>query len=246
MRPYKEKATYYILALILINILWYLASLVLKSDAVVNPIRVYIQLVHTFNHTMIINIGASLYRVLVSVLMSTILGVFMAVLIKAKPKIGKVMNPMVYLLYPIPKTALLPVIIAIQKIGELSKITLIILITVFQVIIYTKDALDTVKPAYYNPLITLGATKTQLLHQVSIPAILPSLFSSLRISVATAFSILFFVEAMGTQRGLGYYIQDHWSKINYLDMWVGIVWISGLCLALFLLIEVIEKRMVKG
>lgn len=246
MRPYKEKAKYYIIALVLINVLWYLASLILKTDAVVNPLHVYIQLLQTFDYTMIINLGASLYRVLVSVLISTILGISIAVLIKSKPRIGKVINPMVYLLYPIPKTALLPVIIAIQKIGELSKITLIILITVFQIIIYTKDALDTVKPAYYNPLISLGATKIQLLKQVSIPAILPSLFSSLRISVATAFSILFFVEAMGTQKGLGYYIQDNWSKINYLDMWVGIVWISGLCLALFLLIEVIEKRMVKG
>ena len=58
--------------------------------------------------------------------------------------------------------------------------------------------------------------------------------------MATAVSVLFFTETFGTQYGMGYYIMDAWLRVNYLDMYAGIVVLSLMGLLLFGLIDMAE------
>ena len=61
---------------------------------------------------------------------------------------------------------------------------------------------------------------------MTFPAILTELLTSIRVTLGTALSVLFFVEAYGTKQGMGYFIQDAWSRINYIDMYSGILILS--------------------
>ena len=61
--------------------------------------------------------------------------------------------------------------------------------------------------------------------------------------MATAISVLFFTETFGTQYGIGYYIMDAWLRVNYLDMYAGIVVLSMMGLLLFILLDWAERRM---
>ena len=58
--------------------------------------------------------------------------------------------------------------------------------------------------------------------------------------MATAVSVLFFTETFGTQYGMGYYIMDAWLRVNYLEMYAGILVLSGMGLLLFGLIDLLE------
>ena len=60
--------------------------------------------------------------------------------------------------------------------------------------------------------------------------------------MATAISVLFFTETFGTQYGMGYYIMDAWLRVNYLDMYAGIVVLSLIGLCLFGIIDMVEAR----
>ena len=128
----------------------------------------------------------------------------------------------------------------IYGLGDNSKITIIVLITVFQMIVSVRDAVLNVSKENYNPLISLGASRLQLFYHVTFPAILPEVLTSIRLSIGTAFSVLFFVEAYGTNQGIGYFIQDAWSRINYIDMYSGILMLSLTGVFLFLLIDWVE------
>jgi NitT/TauT family transport system permease protein len=72
---------------------------------------------------------------------------------------------------------------------------------------------------------------------------MPYLLTSLRVSLGAAVSILFFIEGYGTRFGVGYYILDAWSRINYIDMYIGIIVISIVGFALFVLIDYIQEKL---
>jgi NitT/TauT family transport system permease protein len=137
--------------------------------------------------------------------------------------------------------ALLPVVMTTFGLKDASKIMMIVLITVFQVIVSVRDAVINVQKEDYNPLISLGASNVQLFYHVTFPAILQEILTNIRLCIGTAFSILFFSEAYGTNKGIGYFIQDSWMRINYIDMYSGIVILSGLGLILFIFIDILEN-----
>jgi NitT/TauT family transport system permease protein len=80
---------------------------------------------------------------------------------------------------------------------------------------------------------------------VIVPAVLPDLFTSLRISVGTSISVLFFAENFATRFGIGYFIVDSWLKLDYVAMFAGIVAIALMGLALFGFLDFLEKKICK-
>ena len=184
---------------------------------------------------------ASLYRLFLGLLFLFLLERIIGLLMGYFPSMNKLFNPLVYFVYPVPKTALLPVVMTIYGLGDNSKITIVVLITVFQVIVSVRDAVINVSKENYHSLISLGASSLQLFYHVTFPAILTELLTSIRVTLGTALSVLFFVEAYGTKQGIGYFIQDAWSRINYIDMYSGYLYLSLLGATLFIIIDYIRE-----
>jgi len=63
-----------------------------------------------------------------------------------------------------------------------------------------------------------------------------------RLALGTAISILFFTETFGTQYGMGFFIMDSWLRVNYLDMYAGIVVLSFIGFCLFVSIDYLERK----
>ena len=93
---------------------------------------------------------------------------------------------------------------------------------VFPVTVAARDAAKETDPALYALARSAGASRWQSFWQITLPALLPALLTSLRLGVGTALALLFLVEGYGTDRGIGYYILDCWSRIDYLGMYGGI------------------------
>ena len=233
----------FIKGFIILNIIWYVCALTMNSRILPSPDKVYIHMFGLLKNGFYIHIVASLYRITIGLLISFIIGCTIGLLMGYSKKLNSILNPLVYFAYPIPKTALLPVVMTLYGLGDGSKITIIVLITVFQIIVSVRDAVINVEKINYNPLISLGASKIQLFYHVTFPAILSEVLTNIRISIGTAFSVLFFAEAYGTSVGIGYFIQDSWTRINYLDMYSGIVVLSILGLILFIILDYLEVKL---
>lgn len=115
------------------------------------------------------------------------------------------------LLLPRPQDRPAAVAMLLFGLRDGSKILIILLTVLFQVIVATRDAARAVDPGLYQVAVSAGASRGRLLGQITLPAVLPELFTSLRIGVGTALAVLFIVEAYGTRAGIGYYILDAWS-----------------------------------
>ena len=226
---------------IILNVLWYIFSLIMNSRLLPSPLKIYANLPSLFKENFYAHIIASLYRVGIGLLIAFIIGVSLGLIMGYFNKINKLLNPLIYFTYPIPKMALLPIAMTLFGLGDKSKITMIVLITVFPIIVLVRDAVINVSKENYNMLISLGASKLQLFYHVTFPSIVPDILSNIRLSIGTAFSILFFSESYGTSLGVGYFIQDAWSRINYIDLYSGILILSILGLVLFVIIDIIEN-----
>ena len=221
---------------------WAGAAQLLQIPVVPSPELVLIRLAQKFLDTIAVHAGYSLMRIMVGLFAAVVAGYPIGVLMGYFPRVNRLLAPILYLSYPIPKIALLPVVMLLFGVGETSKLLLVFLIIVFQVVVAVRDAVAAIPSETYFPLRVLGASFTQLVRHIILPASLPKFITAVRVAM-TAISVLFFTETFGTQYGIGYYIMDAWLRVNYLDMYAGIVVLSMMGLLFFVLLDFAERRL---
>lgn len=222
-------------------IFWELLSLAMDNPALPNPYSALTTFIRVFPSTLWVHFLVSTYRVFASLVLGTLIAFPLGVYLGRENRLDRYFAPLLYLLYPIPKIALLPVIIVIFGLGDVSKIFTITLILFFQILVTTRDAAKKVHPNSIVSIRSLGANQRDVYWHVIIPACLPDIFTAVRIGLGTAIAVLFFMESFATFQGLGYYIFDAWSRIDYPEMFAGILGMSILGLLLFLLVDFLQR-----
>jgi len=235
----------FIQGFLLLNLVWLIASVLLDINVIPSPFVVYKNFGSVLTDNILIHILYSLKRIGIGLALSLAVGIPIGILMAYSKKANKVLYPFVYFSYSIPKTALLPIAMLLWGMRDGSKIAIIFLIIVFQVIVSVRDSVCNIDNAMYQVTKSVGANSRQIIWHVTLPAILPELLTSIRVSLGTAVSILFFVEGYGTKYGMGYYILDAWSRINYIDMYIGILVISIIGFALFVSIDFAADKLCK-
>ncbi|GAB6107084.1 ABC transporter permease [Fusibacter bizertensis] len=229
-------------ALTIITLTWYLLHFFVNPRLIPAPHSAIILMVHEFplimHHALL-----SLYRILVAIFATLLIGVPLGILIAMHPRIDRLLSPIIYALYPVPKIAFLPLLMLFFGLGDLSKIILVGLIIIFQILVSTRDGVKAINQSYFTSMRTLRATKKQVYQHLIIPAIVPNLLTSLRVSIGTSISVLFFAENFATRYGIGYFIMDSWLKLDYTSMFAGIVVISLMGVLLFSSIDLLEKKL---
>ena len=220
---------------------WWIISAFVALPIIPSPVLVLQNLAAIFFKYIAIHGMYSLWRIAAGLLMAVAVGLPLGVLMGYFPRADRLLAPLVYLTYPIPKIALLPILMLLCGVGELSKILMIFLIIVFQVVIAVRDGIRSIPGETYYPLYSLGASFWNIFCEVLWPASLPKFITAVRVALATAISVLFFTETFGTQYGMGYFIMDAWLRVNYLEMYSGIMVLSLMGLFLFGVIDAFEK-----
>ncbi|MGL5270216.1 MAG: ABC transporter permease [Selenomonadaceae bacterium] len=237
----KHTMTSYMGAILLFFSGWWLLAKAVSLPIIPLPELVMATLGRVFFESIAIHGVYSLWRIMAGLFLAIAVGLPLGVLLGYFPKMDKILSPLVYLTYPIPKIALLPVVMLLFGVGETAKILLIFLIVVFQVIVAVRDGIRLIPAETYYPLNSLGASFYCIFCEILWPASLPKFITAVRVAMATAISVLFFTETFGTQFGMGYFIMDAWLRVNYLEMYAGIFVLSLLGLALFGIIDLLER-----
>lgn len=232
-----------LISVIVLMIFWWLLSLVLKSPAVPPPIDAIRSFLESLRGDLLIHLGISLYRVLVSLILAAVLGVPLGIFLGKNPEIDARISPMIYLTYPVPKVVFMPIFLILLGIGDLSKIVLITLIVFYQILVTTRDAAKNMEKGYISSVKSLGAGSCDLYLHVFLPGCLPAILTSLRLGLGTAMAVLFLVETYATQQGIGYFIMDSLSRMNYEEMFAGIIAMGLMGFFLYYLLDKMEKAL---
>jgi len=239
----KHKPLWFLLGIITFFALWWILSKIIMLPIIPSPFLVFVNLAAIFMKYIALHSLYSLWRIAAGLFLAVLIGLPLGVVMGYFPKWDRFLSPLLYLTYPIPKIALMPILMLLFGIGEFAKILMIFLIIVFQVIVAIRDNIRSIPKETYYPLYSLGASFSAVFFEVLWPASMPKFITAIRVAMATAISVLFFTETFGTQYGMGYFIMDAWLRVNYLEMYSGIIVLSLMGLFLFAFIDWIEKRL---
>lgn len=227
------------------NVVWYIAYLLMNHSILPSPFAVYNAMFHLGGQEIVLNVGYSLFRIFAGVVLALIIGLLIGLLMGRSLTWNKLLDPVVYLTYPVPKIALLPVVMLFFGLGETSKILMIMLILLFQIIISVRDGVKAISENTYDVLTSIGASTVQKFWHVTLPGALSVILSTIRISLGTAISVLFFTEIYGTEHGMGFFIMDAWLRLDYPEMYAGIMLFSLVGFVLFLLVDYLDYKFMK-
>ncbi len=240
MRLKEYKIINFVIAFIIIFSLWQIIAMIINKPLFPPPYAIIINIFRTFNSDISIHVIYSFNRIIVGILFTLVIGVPVGILMGYFKKIDLIFSPIIYFNYPIPKIALLPIVMLIFGLGDLTKIVMIFLITFFPVVVNIRDEVKNIPEDVFYPMYSLGATNFQIIKEIVFPGILKAILTSLRIGIGTAISVLFFTENFGTEYGMGYFIMDSWMRINYIQMYSGILILSIIGLFFFIIIDILE------
>jgi NitT/TauT family transport system permease protein len=240
MRLKEYKLVNFIIVFFITLGLWQLMAMLIDKPLFPPPYEIMINIFRTFQSDIGIHVIYSFNRIILGLLFTLVMGIPVGILMGYFKKIDLIFSPVIYFNYPIPKIALLPIVMLIFGLGDFTKIIMIFLITFFPVVVNIRDEVKNIPEEVFYPMYSLGATNFQIIKEIILPGILKAILTSLRIGIGTAISVLFFTENFGTEYGMGYFIMDAWMRVNYIQMYSGILILSIIGLVLFIIIDVLE------
>jgi len=233
-----------LLAIFAILIIWQFFAWLIDKPILPGPFVVIKTFFFELKDGLLVHLIASLWRVVASTALAITLAAPAGLIMGQSTRINAIFSPIVYLIYPIPKVVLVPVLLLIFGIGDLAKILIIFIILFFQILVLVRDQAANLRPELLQSVGSLGAGRRALFRFVYLPASLPAILTALRQSVGTAVAVLYIAELFATQKGLGYYIYLKGSTLfDYPAMYAGILAMSLLGLGLYFSVDWLEKRL---
>ena len=234
-----------LLATLALFVIWQLSAILLNKPILPTPLAALQALVEELLHgELLAHFLTSLWRVLASTILAIALAAPAGLMLGQSKRLNGLFAPLIYLLYPIPKVVLVPIVLLFFGLGDLPKIILIFLILFFQILVLVRDQAATIRPELVQSVRSLGAGRRALFRFVYVPASLPAILTALRQSVGTAVAVLYVAELFATRRGLGYYIYMNGSTLyNYPAMYAGILALSLMGLGLYFTVDWLERRL---
>jgi NitT/TauT family transport system permease protein len=239
-----KKVGNYVLAIIIILLSWAALAALFDNPAFPFPTAAFTQFFAIFPE-MLPHIGISLWRVFISISIGTFFGAALGLFIGRSPRVDALAAPILYILYPIPKVVFLPVLMILFGLGDASRVSLLIMVIFFQTIVTARGAAKSITPEIVTSVRSLGANAWGVARHVVVPAALPALFTALRINTGTAVAVLFFVESIAGRTGIGFFISNSWGRMEYPNMFAGIIAMALMSIIIYEVINVLEKIFVR-
>jgi len=232
-----------ILAMASLLIIWQSAAMLLNRAILPTPLAVLDTFIKAFPQELGGHFLTSLYRVVASIVVAVTLATPLGLILGQSERLNRIATPFLYLLYPIPKVVLVPIILLFLGVGDIAKIFIISTILFFQVLVLVRDSAARLRPELLLSVRSLGAGRRALFRFIYLPASLPAILTAIRQSIGTAVAVLYVAELFATQKGLGYYIYLNGSTLfDYPAMYAGVMAMSLLGLGLYFGVDALQHR----
>ena len=127
-----------------------------------------------------------------------------------------------------------------------SKIVVVFLISFFPIVIGVFDGLRTNALELENMLKTMGANNFQIFRILRIKLALPSFFSGLKVASVSSVIGAVVAEWIGSKSGLGWIMKVSGPLFQTERVFASIVILSVFASILFLVVKLLENKLVKG
>jgi NitT/TauT family transport system permease protein len=159
-------------------------------------------------------LGATLLRVIPGLLLGAVPGLLLGLAMGSSNRLRQALDPLVAAVHPMPKIALLPLVMIIFGVGEASKVVVVAIASFFPIAINTMAGVRQISPLYFEVAESYGASRRKIFSRVVFPGALPMALSGLRLSANVAFLVTVAVEILAAETGLGALIWLSWETLR--------------------------------
>lgn len=189
------------------------------------------------------HILVSLQRIFLGFLLGVIPGVILGTVVGFSRLANLIVGPLVAIVFPIPKIAILPLLMILFGVGEGSKVALIALGAVFLTLYSTASGVRNLPPIYREVGQSFGASRLQYIRIIALPGALPHIMTGLKLSLQTALLLIVAAEFVGAKEGVGQLIWSAWEIFDVRRMFVGLITLSTIGYLLSIAVEKLEDAL---
>jgi ABC-type nitrate/sulfonate/bicarbonate transport system permease component len=187
----------------------------------------------------------SLWPFAVGMVLTIILGIAIGIAIAQWRIVEYVCDPFINALYAIPRIALVPLIILWAGLEFTGKVTILVSVAVFPIIVNTYAGIRDVRGSMLEIGRAYGATETQIFFKIILPAAIPFIMAGVRLSVGLAIIGIVVAEFFTAISGLGGMIVEYANVFATAKLFVPIIVIALVGVVLTELVMWLERRLSK-
>lgn len=189
------------------------------------------------------HVAVSFGRVWTAFLLAAVMAIPIGMLMSSYRIVGAALEPMVDFIRYLPVPALVPLSIIWFGVGETTKIFLLWLGTFFQLVLLVADDMRRVPNEYVEVARTVGANSRQLMWDVALRSMGPSLLDNLRITLGWCWTYLIIAEIVAANSGIGYVIWQARRFVKTPEVMAGVVVIGLIGLITDQLLRLLHRRL---
>jgi NitT/TauT family transport system permease protein len=227
-------------------VVWQLASLALSSDSfpsALEAIRAIPSLLG--DPETLINFAASLRRMAIGFGVAVAVSIPLGLLMGRSRTVASFFNPLLMVIYPVPKAALMPIIMLWLGVGDLAKTLVIFLGVSLPVIYHSFEGAKAVEEKMLWSGAAMGLSSAQRMVRIVLPAALPEILTGCRTGLVLALITMVTSEMIARQSGAGNILFNALDMGQYDTVFAMIVVIGALGICLDAVFDRVRRRLVR-
>lgn len=196
------------------------------------------------NGELAVNVGATLSRLLLGFALGGLPALILGMAMGWSRRLRAVVDPFIAAAHPVPKIAVLPLIMIIFGIGESSKVVVVAVAIFFPMLINTMAGVRQISPIYFEVAENYGASLFKVFTRVVVPGSLPLVLTGARLALNVALLITIAVELVAAQEGLGEMIWFAWETLRTEELYASLIVIAALGISFNFLLQRLTAHLV--
>jgi NitT/TauT family transport system permease protein len=226
--------------------IWQVAALILNTDSfpsALDGIRAIPAILSDRGD--LINILASLRRMAIGLSLAVILAIPLGLMMGRSRAVASFFNPLLMVIYPVPKAALMPVIMLWLGVGDVSKTLVIFLGVSLPIIYHSFQGARAVEEKMLWSGAAMGMSAAQRMVRIVLPSALPEILTGCRTGLVLALITMVTSEMIARQSGAGNILFNALDMAQYDTVFAMIIIIGAMGIILDAAFERLRGALVK-
>jgi ABC-type nitrate/sulfonate/bicarbonate transport system permease component len=168
------------------------------------------------------NTTISLQRLVLGFLLGGIPALVLGIVMGLSRPLRAVFDPLISATYPIPKSSILPLILLIFGLGEMSKVVMVAIGVFYPIVINATAGVLQINKIYLDVGMSFRASRWDTFRTIALPGALPFIMTGVKLGAGLGLILIAIAEMVGAKSGIGYMIWSAWETFSVERMYVGL------------------------
>ena len=191
------------------------------------------------------NVLISLQRIVLGFLLGGVPAIVIGVAMGIWRPVRALVDPLIVATYPVPKSSLLPLILLIFGLGEMSKVMMVAIGVFYPMAINATAGVLQINQIYLDVGKSFKASPWDTFRTIALPGALPFIMTGVKLGAGLALILIAVAEMVGAKSGIGYMIWSAWETFAVAKMYVGLFVIALIGFAISLLLNEVERWVIR-